>query len=314
MYFYHSFPRRRDGNESKGKGLKILNSILRNGLLLTPEFHVWRERLTDGSYSKPWTVRQISVSFTLLSPSQPKDHSRVFGEFALEFQTQILRSLGAMPVFYLPSTNLRGQSKGLADISGTMIARVGEIQKLLDRIKSLYHEASNRSSKERIVIEDDRGNRWPIDCSFMAARSLIDFFLQKGQSIDQLSDSLRVISNLFYPTENLDYTPELGYYYQREWRIIAGVSTKRGPVVELLNEKQKSEVTEIAPEFFSEEIQEQRGPVKRIDACRLLREFNGESIASLVNRIVVPNSCINRVREMLSQNLRSKVIGSDSLG
>src|SRR5262245_8661149 len=61
-YFFHSFPRRKGATAKKG--LAILESIVRSGLLLTPELIEWREIQSNGRFSEPFTVAQKRVCFT----------------------------------------------------------------------------------------------------------------------------------------------------------------------------------------------------------------------------------------------------------
>src|SRR5262245_56796620 len=108
-FFYHSFPRRPSVN-----GLSILRSIIERGLLLTPEKFEFREPLDDGSSSAPASIFQKRICFTELSPNELPAHSKLFGTFALEFDINTLRAMGAIPVFYVPLHFKADGHEGLA--------------------------------------------------------------------------------------------------------------------------------------------------------------------------------------------------------
>jgi hypothetical protein len=114
--FFHSFPRPRKGetqHQQLEKGCRIADSILENGLLLSPENYdlpvLGNDRLTQDSFS----AVQRRICFTELELEGLADHSKVFGPFALAFKIDDLRRLGALPVFYIPLES-GGYLSGLA--------------------------------------------------------------------------------------------------------------------------------------------------------------------------------------------------------
>jgi hypothetical protein len=60
-YFYHSFPRGTDKMGGVEKGLTILRSMKKRGLLLTPEIPIpkWPDILSGDPLSEPWSVAEI---------------------------------------------------------------------------------------------------------------------------------------------------------------------------------------------------------------------------------------------------------------
>ena len=99
-FFYHSFPRRGCNAKSEIKnGCRILELIRDVGLLLTPEIISWEYPHADGSPPRQQTILQRRACFTELAPSQLAEHSKAFGHFALEFEIEVLKDLGALPVF-----------------------------------------------------------------------------------------------------------------------------------------------------------------------------------------------------------------------
>ena len=98
------------------------------GLLLTPEITEWPEVQPDGVLSEPWYIAQKRCCFTELTPAELLQHAEVFGHFAIEFDIQVLRSLGAIPVFYLPRTS--EANAGLETLATALVAGIGQIDAL----------------------------------------------------------------------------------------------------------------------------------------------------------------------------------------
>jgi len=140
-YFYHSFPRRSEGENEIDKGLQILRSIVKSGLLLTPEQTSWQEPVSGGGLSEPWKVIQKRACFTELATTELKRHSDVFGRFALEFEIQGLRQLGAIPVFYFPRAST--DDIGMESVAASLLCRTGEIQVLLNRLGQLEYDGKS---------------------------------------------------------------------------------------------------------------------------------------------------------------------------
>lgn len=102
-YFHHSFPRRgRDTEVEITRGCTILSIIRDSGLITAPEIVKWQYEHEDGSPPRSFEVLQRRVCFTELAPHELTEHAKKFGSFALEFDVPVLKSLGAIPVFYIP--------------------------------------------------------------------------------------------------------------------------------------------------------------------------------------------------------------------
>lgn len=125
---YHAFPRRSLGSaeDESRQGLRILEAVLKRGLIVTPELVEWRLRQTG----EPTYTAQKRICFTALGPNEFSDHARLFGSFALGFDRAALESLGATPVFYVPR-HLPDGGKG-RNIGSFYIERLLQIQMFLD--------------------------------------------------------------------------------------------------------------------------------------------------------------------------------------
>ena len=218
-YFYHSFPRR--SSDGSDKGLRILTSILDSGILLTPERLEFRERRSDGQLSKPYTVYQKRACFTELAPSELPAHAKVFGRFAIEWDLRALRQLGACPVFYVP---LQTTPETLEGVAPALLARIAEVQELLTRLERVKHVASAcQNPLEVLRLTRNAQDVGATRCTVGAASDLISFLELETEPVESLLASVRALAGYFYPTEDFQYTGELAYYRQREWRILANM-------------------------------------------------------------------------------------------
>ena len=111
-FFYHSFPRRGSNTDAEiDKGCKILSLVCDEGLLLAPEVVKWQYPHADGSPPRTQTYIQRRACFTELAPADLSEHAEIFGRFALEFEIDVLKGMGALPVFYIPQATTREPSE-----------------------------------------------------------------------------------------------------------------------------------------------------------------------------------------------------------
>jgi len=133
-YLYHNFPRRPDPKNNYTKGEAILKSIERYGLLLTPELItciiIWPLKWQNYNF----TYVQQRVCFTELAQNELAEHSKIFGNYALEFTIESGRDLGAVPVFYIPTSVSKDN---LSDLGTIMIHSLGDILQILDSLESI---------------------------------------------------------------------------------------------------------------------------------------------------------------------------------
>ena len=314
-FLYHSFPRRwrldskRDPLLEREKGLSILESIVKSGLLLTPETHDWREQRRTNSgeafLSEPLKITQKYCSFTFLKPSKLKEHSKLFGSFALEFKIDTLRQLGGIPVFYLPKALI--ENIGLESLAASYIFRLGEIQTLLHRLAKFEEEAENSPNKEEtLLLKKNDLIQGPMRITFGGIEDLIAVLRlppkdggEPAQPIHILRNALQAFSGYFYPTEDISHTGALGYYHQREWRIVANISQDGQELTRELNETEKERLLELDQEFFNKEEEYHTGNYPRIYQCRIFPELDGKPIIQYVNRVIVRRDAMDEVSSIL---------------
>ena len=301
-YFYHSFPQFGvdDPDLERKNGLVILESIVRNGLLLTPETIEWSESLTlksgGTSRSDPWCVSQKRCCFTELFPHELSDHSRRYGHFALEFEIEILRQLGGMPVFYIPRSS--ENSLGLEGLGEMLIARLGEIQGVLERLAKLEDDVKNNTNKNDLIsVEQDGQGVGSIQCTIGGAEVLFALLRLRSentytQPTKTLLNAVKGMAGLFAPADDIDCRELLSYYREREWRILAKIEKDGKALTRDLDKSEKEMLLKLNRDFFEEEIKIRGKNHKRVDQCDIYPELNGKPIIQYVHRVIVPNDAV----------------------
>jgi hypothetical protein len=312
-FFYHSFPRRRgtDTSDEAEKGGAILRLMKEMGLLLTPEIIEWPDVQPDGSLSEPWYVAQKRCCFTELAPAELPQHAEVFGHFAIEFGIQVLRSLGAIPVFYLPRTS--EANAGLEALSTALVAGIGQLEALFDRLSQLEELVrSNPHKDERLLVTENGIVTHETECSVGGAEDLLSF-LTKAQPVLSLHAILKTVSSFIYPTEDLRYIDLHGYYQQREWRILPNMARDGIELTRPLRAEEMESLLELDRAFFSRQLSFRTGTFRRVDQCRLFEHLDGKSIIRYARRIIVPEIAVARAKEILNEPNDPPVVALESL-
>jgi len=312
-YFYHSFPRRqreRSANELDA-GMKVLTSIAASGFLLTPEITEWREPRDNGSLGKPWKVIQKKCCFTELTPGELAEHSEHFGKFSIEFDVRTFRQLGGIPVFYLPRAT--DDDVGLESLAASLIARIGEIQILLNRLADLAKLIESTEDKRRPLVIQKGEQQFHTRSSLGGAEDVIEMLTHDAQGVDILRNALRALSAFFYPAEDFRYTGLLAYYRQREWRFIANMAKHGHDLDRGLTDQEKDNLMALDRDFFGRRIDFFTGTYRRVDQCRLFSELEGKSLLQYARRIIVPADAIEAVSDLLGDSYHVPVVSLEEL-
>lgn len=312
-YFYHSFPRRQREQpaDELDTGMQVLMSIAASGFLLTPEITEWREPRDNGSFGKPWKVIQKRCCFTELAPDELAEHSEHFGKFSIEFDVRTFRQIGGIPVFYLPRAT--DDDVGLESLAAALIARIGEIQILLNRLADLEKLVATTEDKgQRLVILKNE-QQFHTRCSLGGAEDVIGMLTHDAQGVDILRNALRALSAFFYPAEDFRYTGLLAYYRQREWRFIANMAKHGHDLDRDLTDQEKDNLMALDGDFFGRNIDFFTGTYRRVDQCRLFSELSGKSLLQYARRIIVPADAIAAANELLGDFYHVPVVSLEEL-
>jgi len=171
----------------------------------------------------------------------------------------------------------------------------------------MEEEVEKEPNKEKIhLFENNDLKLGPKRATVGGTEDLIAFLRsprkdggERAQSIGILRNALRAVSGYFYPTEDITHTGPLGYYRQREWRIIANISKDGQELTRDLNEIEKERLKKLDPEFFTENLEFFTGTYPRIDQCQLFHRLDLKPIIQYVHRVIAPSDATAAVRRLL---------------
>lgn len=266
-FFYHSFPRSQ--KDDLKQGLDVLSSILRNGLLITAEV-----RSIKGVPGQPdFKLLQQRLCLTESTPAEMAAHSDTFGPFALEYDVNVVRTIGALPVLYVPG--IIGKAAGLSEAGPVLIEKIAEMEQLLMRLTPLRH-LEGKTPQDKAVQQRVHGIEKP------------------DASIEQLRWTARALLNLVYPTDDERYNGPLHYYWQKEWKIIPNFAVDDRWDFKPLTALQQQDLLKSNPRFFGASMHP--FPHRRVDHCRCLRNLLGEDVVAKARRIIVPDAAVKAAR------------------
>jgi len=327
--FYHSFPRPKPKQNSIKKGLAILESFLKNGFLMVPDTISYK--LETNGFSQEYPITQSRFCLTQIDISDLKAHEKYFGCFHLEFTNQKTYDLGAMPVFYLPSSGQHQAEWPLRTLATGYLSRLFEVQSIIEQIRLLGEKIKDKKDQASIPL---CGIKKSIEVKQL--RSLLEFITQElgqyraGEEIradietimDYLIGALQGISSLFYPTDK-DYEgeyDELYYFRQREWRIYANVSIGGKKLYHEIEKKEDVDALKaIDSEFFERKIVYATGKkLCRLERCYFMPkaahvvkpepgDIGAKSriemlpVQRFVERIIVPKEALEQTKDIAAK-------------
>jgi len=311
----HSFPRRKSG-ENEGatleRALKILTLIRAVGLVLAPEAVEWDlQQLTPGR--EPLRILQRRLCLTELSPTDLPDHSDVFGPLALSFDIERLRDAGAMPVIYVP----QGVGSPLS-LLGTFcvngVHHTKYVLRQLQQLRELSDPESAAKSSGMAVAPNYTLNLQNTDSSGHVVTSYslpavqVQNILQhvgfNNIPFDHSIGVLGVFLSLFCPTDNLHLGEPLGYYRQREWRLIAGdMRINDCPLSRELSEPEKQSLVAADPDFWNGSLCVDGKNVQRRDLAVVYEPTERWNALDLIESIYAPRSALARVQEIFGKTV-----------
>ncbi len=306
-YFYHSFPRRSRLSEREiASGLTILELIRDFGLLLTPEIARWEYPHADGTPPRPASMIQRRVSFTELSPSELARHSDEFGHFALEFEIENLKRLGAMPVFYVPRT-----TGGAGALAETVVMQIIDAMRLTDRIAKVV-TILEQAPAEQATIAFTFGmtdNQKIYGLNPMQARETLTGIGHALAPPKMISGFLEGALNFFYPADGRN-SEALKYYRQREWRISGNYAIRGEEVMRLPSEAMIARLLTLDDKFFgrafppaaeviSNPTIQDASEKRLVDWVYVLPGLEDKRVLEMVRRVIVPDGAVESAEEIL---------------
>jgi hypothetical protein len=325
--FYHSFPRPKPGQNSSQKGLTILESFLKNGILLVPEV------ITYNWEQEEYNVVQRRFCMTQIDISELKAHEKYFGGFHLEFTDNDAYTLGAIPVFYLPKAESGLSEWSLKKFAAGCIFGLNELQGLCEDIQELAKMVHNNQTLDEISI---RGKEWTQEnpktytVKVNQLRDVLNMLTSNlavnsvaigkgrdeiGARLDNLLGILKCVCSLFYPSDK-DIRGEhedLYFFHQREWRIIGGISMDGEELDRELTKAKKKFLLSHDRVFFEKKITYADGKERSlVDGCTIMpavlyeakedKSRKSKPVQELVQRIIVPKKSLEEARKIAEKN------------
>lgn len=294
---FHNFPRGLTGDAQKLAGLKTLEGFLKLGLVLAPETVELSEQLQNGEPGRKLTIGQKRFCFTELSEDMIRAHSDTFGAFSIEFDLDGLSRAGATPVFYFPPAH----SGGAGGLAAALIMQLGDVANLVKDLAELKDQILPLNGRDIIDFEwGDPPNQFRVPVTVSAVSVVLSYLEYKNGAARTLHNSLRGISQFFYPTHEVS-KEALGYYRQREWRIIGDIAMNGQLLMRNLIQEEKDFLVQCNPRFFEREVDLLSGRCVRVDECRLYMPPGEAHGMNLARRIICPADSVSDAQALLKE-------------
>ncbi len=314
-FFYHSFPRLRKPETPEyqiTKGLRILALIAKTGLVLAPEVVAWKQLLQDG-VTREFEQLQKRICFTELSEAELPEHGQRFGPFAIEFDLATLRHLGAIPVSYVPQSL---SALGASAVGATLVAELFDARYTMDQLQVLREivvQLEERRLQGMPISPDCVVNLQNVDSSgalverhpvsLAALKHVLDYLSFQNAPFGLMRGVLNAMLSLFYPADNQIGDTLLGYYRQREWRIVSGIQVGDTALSRPLTSEQSREVGDVDRDFWDRMLSI-RFPVshakafRRIDEAEAISKLGARGLTELIKSVIVPPSAVDQASEL----------------
>ena len=226
----------------------------------------------------PVPYMQQRVCFTALETDKLPEHAKFFGEFALEFDPDTLRELGALPAFYLAGTLQNGEL--LHDAGENILRLLIEAQKILWEFKRMQQNGTPEMKEF-------------VDGVFPPTKNSSDACLE------EVPFGIEALLILYYPTDDYQHKMgvDLGFYKQREWKVVPNFAANNSWQYPAVPDSEKAALLALNPGYFSEVLRP--GNKQRIDFCQCFQGFAGESLLDRVKRLIVPDGALADAQQMV---------------
>ena len=324
MKFYHSFPRKprlkNSAFDESSIGLAILESIIKNGLLLTPESLEIPPNPRSVRAFPPCThIKQYRACFTLLERKDllKKDgHLKIFGHFAIGLDTFEARKLGILPTFYYYKNTAKLSEFEDSGLSQEILFRLSEIRRILAVLATIEAKSSIDSNRTRSIeylskvglTLNDEGD---VAKKLLALRTteadqIVDLFETDRVAAWNLAEWVELILSVFQTADSVKRNRHLAYISQHEWRIIQ-LYTQNLICIPLdynIACQLEPRLSNIAKQTYRDifEICRKYGLDFSLDQTFLLVGTSQHHVRSFIEEIVVPAYCKKRAITLLKKH------------
>jgi hypothetical protein len=317
-FFFHTFPRPKkdeDRDAALARALSILRFMKDVGIILAPELVTWEIQMPTGGIER-LPVLQQRVCFTELATDELEGHSATFGPVTLSFDIQELRLAGATPVMYVPQGLAVGSLSQMATFcvkaawhTKYVLERLQELKTMSDPQMAIaqFGYPLDPNATFTLTNTDPAGG---IAASYAVPASNINAIMKhigyRNIPFDHSIGMLTVFLNMFYPTDNAYSGELLGYYRQREWRIIGGGLNFNGrPIVRGLTHEEISQLAQIDPTFWQRELTVDGATRSRASFAGVFVPSDKWNFFDQIRHIFVPRSHAEAFREIAGDKIRT---------
>ena len=314
--FFHSFPRPKNG-EPEGsildRGLAALDLMRKVGPILAPEVVNWD--ISGFSLgAKRLGILQRRMSFTELATSELPEHCKIFGPISLAFNPAALRAAGAIPVIYVPQGDA---DSPLSLIATFCVHGIHHTKGILSQLQQLKETADPMQLGQRLKMPidpscelqmkntDAEGNivaEYKIPLTHV--KNVLQYIGFNSIPFDHSAGILGYFLDMFYPTDNTYKGDQLGYYRQREWRlIVTNINLQGRPIGRKLSGSEIAELEKVNPEFWSRKLSVDGMDQKRSELALVYDPTPNWNLFDVIEEVLVPADAVDRVRAIVGNGV-----------
>jgi hypothetical protein len=315
-HFFHSFPRPKpyeSVNETIDRGLEILKFMKQVGLILAPEVVRWD--VSGISPSAPEVnLLQRRASFTELATSELARHSETFGPISLAFKITKLREIGANPVVYVPQGITASPHSLIPTFAVNGIYHTKFVLSQLQELKALS-DPSQLSAQLGLPVDPsceavltnphpDGKSKDEYRVRITEIEKVLRYVGYRNIPFDHSVAIIDYFLSLFYPTDNVFRNDELGYYRQREWRLVASTIGILGrPLTRALSLTEIAEVERIDHDFWSRELTVGSKINRRSELALVFEPEQNWNFFDIVEEVLVPECAVKKVKAIVGDGV-----------
>jgi Putative abortive phage resistance protein AbiGi, antitoxin len=287
------------GSGSDDDLMYIFDSIVRRGLLMTVgDKKGTLDRLSFEVQGNTFTTFEIMqkarVCFTDIPSDKLYNHVGEYGKFGIGFSRQTIISWGGNPVFYVPN-HIDGP---VTSVMGGLIYGLFQAAGWVDVLEHFCSGGLQPLMRPDIFGTNDIP--LTVDGQDFRGERRREFLYRGRDAIEQLLSFVKQMSH----SDINDYS----YLYEREWRIVTGISVNGQSLARELTAGEKTELCGRQPRW--RQPLELRGrPLYHRDHAAMIdlfRMFNGlgeSTVSKGITDILVPNdNMMERIQNYIAEH------------
>jgi hypothetical protein len=259
--------------------------IRKIGLVLAPEILDWDLRAIAAG-SEKLQLLQRRLCLTEISPSELCQHSTMFGPIAIAFDVEKMRD---------------------AYHTKYVLERLQELKNLSDPAFVAEHIQKPVDPNYNLNLRnsDPAGNIIATyDVPAKQVQSMLKYVGFNNIPFDHSIGILSIFLNMFCPTDNTQTGEQLGYYRQREWRVIAGdVKLNDRSLGRQLLDEEKAELLAIDQLFWDKVLTYGDHQSRRCDLALVYKPITGWNAFEFAEAIYAPGHALEQVRAVVGDDI-----------